>query len=89
MALIPDDVGSPPLMRGTVYQEQGPVSGRGITPAHAGNSCLPSLIRLRSADHPRSCGEQWPYNCWGELLGGSPPLMRGTDRLFDAVEEEK
>ena len=50
--------GSPPRMRGKVYDKDGNLLNIGITPAHAGKSKrqlenLPDLW-----DHPRVCGEK-------------------------------
>ena len=50
----------------------------GITPAHAGNTCLIIEWDGLSEDHPRSRGEHL-YMLPGERFkSGSPPLTRGT-----------
>ena len=75
-------LGSPPHMRGTAYCAwEKDISNR-ITPAHAGNS--KALLRHSSIvkDHPRTCGEQRFAICIQQREAGSPPHMRGTERLF-------
>ena len=51
--------------------------GRGITPAHAGNTRRLPQEQRTPGDHPRACGEY--VNLQGLALqhGGSPPRMRG------------
>jgi len=65
-------------MRGTLLDAGHDASGRGITPAHAGNTVLHMYGPSTSRDHPRACGEHaipapYQYDSWG-----SPPRMRGT-----------
>ena len=75
-------LGSPPLMRGTVsIVAEGTINFR-ITPAHAGNRSILRPIPCGLRDHPRSCGEQVLVQPFVDGDGGSPPLMRGTDRLY-------
>ena len=71
-------IGSPPLMRGTVWEFAISIILLRITPAHAGNRNSLQNVLGASWDHPRSCGEQsdTPANQSNEI--GSPPLMRGT-----------
>ena len=70
--------GSPPRMRGTQEIMRIYISGKGITPAYAGNTVRTPRASSRARDHPRVCGEHQAtrYNelCWL----GSPPRMRGT-----------
>ena len=71
-------MGSPPRVRGT---GRGLGAGQpvpGITPARAGNreSWFTGLSQRR--DHPRACGEQWPWGITTAAGIGSPPRVRGT-----------
>ena len=50
------DDGSSPLVRGQQTQFTGNRSNLRIIPARAGPTTLPKTLRLRKADHPRSCG---------------------------------
>ena len=72
------DIGSSPRMRGTVARHlHHPLRDRFI-PAHAGNRLARYEPRLRTAVHPRACGEQ-PVAFAGPLhIAGSSPRMRGT-----------
>ena len=72
------DLGSPPLMRGTVVERILTKRVARITPAHAGNSLQSYTLYGRVQDHPRSCGEQWRLSPYPAQVLGSPPLMRGT-----------
>ena len=69
--------GSPPRMRGKVYQDVRGRLDEGITPAYAGKSLRAFLNYSFFWDHPRVCGEK--SSCFFELLFllGSPPRMRG------------
>ena len=49
----------------------------GITPAYAGKSCLTSLKRQWTRDHPRVCGEKYKRYDIDMVEVGSPPRMRG------------
>ena len=53
----------------------------GITPAYAGKSQTAGTPCSSVRDHPRMCGEKlWP-TCPHAPNAGSPPRMRGKDRL--------
>ena len=70
-------LGSPPRMRGKVFQDGGGNLNNRITPAYAGKSCeVESLARLLK-DHPRVCGEKIQSRTGAVKLPGSPPRMRG------------
>ena len=72
-------LGSPPRVRGTVFENAANVEKLGITPACAGNRdrLVPGLYS--GQDHPRVCGEQIPSpRVRGEVIG-SPPRVRGTE----------
>ena len=49
----------------------------GISPAHAGNTPVPSRGREAREDQPRTCGEYRRACRSGTKLGGSAPHMRG------------
>ena len=70
--------GSPPLARGTAAICIDGGSGRGITPACAGNSSRLQQKRRADRDHPRLRGEQRIWFRSYRLRLGSPPLARGT-----------
>ena len=70
-------------MRGTVVLLLFVRFVNGITPAHAGNSKGPQVQTVVFEDHPRSCGEQYVLNGSPIPGKGSPPLMRGTDEIFN------
>ena len=69
--------GSPPRMRGKRYAAQKAGFLTRITPADAGKTCLSSLPRWATADHPRGCGENFAKQNYTMLDNGSPPRMRG------------
>ncbi len=65
-------------MRGTAWLFLMPCIFERITPARAGNSDASSRSFAKPEDHPRACGEQYPYprTCLQNI--GSPPRVRGT-----------
>ena len=70
--------GSSPRMRGTLYGKGAENSGRGIIPAHAGNTLNRDRRLEIPGDHPRACGEHaLPLLGWSGRSGSSP-RMRGT-----------
>ena len=74
----PRSRGSPPRVRGTVYEDWKSFIRAGITPACAGNSLhLPKFYDMMW-DHPRVCGEQPERPPKGVDSTGSPPRVRGT-----------
>ena len=69
--------GSPPPMRGKVYDICRIYGGAGITPAYAGkrfSCCVGTSLRR---DHPRLCGEKVAASQKQACESGSPPPMRG------------
>ena len=70
-------VGSPPHMRGKALSTRYHTPFSGITPAHAGKSCLHSLPCQPRQDHPRTCGEKLILSPFSASIVGSPPHMRG------------
>ena len=74
--------GSPPHMRGKGIKPCNQRVRMGITPAYAGKS-FPffGIIRLHW-DHPRICGEKQYRPRRLRRCLGSPPHMRGKDRVL-------
>ncbi len=70
--------GSSPRMRGTRNPGPADSSGRGIIPAHAGNTRRTHHGRIVAGDHPRACGEHRTETCPTLCRRGSSPRMRGT-----------
>ena len=69
--------GSPPRVRGKVWDILQPLADWGITPACAGKSCLAAIYAYNEGDHPRVCGEKSvPLRCSISAVG-SPPRVRG------------
>ena len=80
--------GSSPLMRGILDGSIESSKRSRIIPAHAGNTDLQFLCRLRNRDHPRSCGEYDGIRSHWKAIRGSSPLMRGI-RIEQNVYKEK
>ena len=78
-------LGSPPHMRGKVFQIHSLHGHAGITPAYAGKSRC-ACTRARSARvHPRTCGEKRALLLIAMCTSGSPPRMRGKVAFLDFV----
>ena len=78
MSVLSTSAGSSPRMRGTPVWRHADEIGRGIIPAHAGNTCSSTPIPHAPRDHPRACGEHAsPVDATGDQQGSSP-RMRGT-----------
>ena len=69
--------GSPPRMRGKVFQGFDDFQSLGITPAYAGKSSFTSVELFSTWDHPRVCGEKRHTSRFWKNTAGSPPRMRG------------
>ena len=69
--------GSPPPMRGKVFQKCPIKIAAGITPAYAGKSPSHLDFPFAQRDHPRLCGEKGAFSPFGSSDKGSPPPMRG------------
>ena len=70
--------GSSPHARGTHTPLLRARRGRGIIPACAGNTCLPSGVSLAARDHPRMRGEHMDTETAFLSYWGSSPHARGT-----------
>ena len=68
-------------MRGKVPKSGGVMSGDRITPAYAGKSDFRVLNNNAEQDHPRLCGEKWLTQFLPFGQPGSPPPMRGKDKM--------
>ena len=71
-------------MRGTLVSIRAIKVRPGIIPAHAGNTCRPTLRTPVVRDHPRTCGEHARRIWCKHRPTGSSPHMRGT--LLDCVQ---
>ena len=76
-AFHPDEVGSPPRVRGKDNQIAFLAKTFGITPACAGKSKRIFASRFFIKDHPRVCGEKFTGASLTGALMGSPPRVRG------------
>ena len=75
------DNGSPPRMRGKRRSNPYSVAPNGITPAHAGKTVRNLRRRQYDSDHPRACGENSGASSLQKPPNGSPPRMRGKQKL--------
>ena len=69
--------GSSPLTRG---KRQGGVEDQQanrLIPAHAGKTCISARVSSARPAHPRSRGENGPYETAAPAMTGSSPLTRG------------
>ena len=74
-------VGSPPRVRGKLQQGSWVSHQAGITPACAGKTFSILSLITSSWDHPRVCGENMFNGSMTNLETGSPPRVRGKQRL--------
>ena len=74
-------IGSPPRMRGKLFERYILGNWVGITPADAGKTLLRSCVIVGVEDHPRGCGENTLLKTYRSMQAGSPPRMRGKHRL--------
>ena len=72
--------GSPPLVRERQLMSCWSGVTAGITPARAGKTFCYNIIKIRSRDHPRSCGKDVNQICKIFDRSGSPPLVRERHR---------
>ena len=73
--------GSPPRMRGKPGYTDEAKKPLGITPADAGKTFHVLRVAFRNWDHPRGCGENETRSSSDFSLKGSPPRMRGKQRM--------
>ena len=71
--------GSPPPMRGKVWETMKSIPSSRITPAYAGKRPHISSSLSQSRDHPRLCGEKLKSISSCQHTVGSPPPMRGKE----------
>ena len=71
--------GSPPRVRGKVWDGWEEKIRRRITPACAGKRALSIYYPVTSKDHPRVCGEKMLFFVIIYLSIGSPPRVRGKE----------
>ena len=77
-------------MRGKLKAERGERKTRRITPAHAGKTWRRFSRGSTTTDHPRACGENLFVEKPLEEGIGSPPRMRGKQRLgLRSVQERR
>ena len=76
--------GSPPRMRGKGSVLYIAALGIGITPAYAGKRRRKAPCRATGRDHPRVCGEKMNFATHELASGGSPPRVRGKEKLHGA-----
>ncbi len=76
--------GSPPRMRGKVFDADYSILRSGITPAYAGKSYTRTCYAYNVRDHPRVCGEKKFCFVLHPPAPGSPPRMRGKGPLAAA-----
>ena len=78
--------GSPPRMRGKARVAFAWRHANRITPAYAGKRYVIIFKSRTFWDHPRVCGEKIPPRIALLGLQGSPPRMRGKDRVSGAFD---
>ena len=74
--------GSPPRMRGKAVPAALPDVTHGITPAYAGKRNGRCSCSTAGRDHPRVCGEKTSSRQSTSCCRGSPPRVRGKERLL-------
>ncbi|VEJ33695.1 Domain of uncharacterised function (DUF2825) [Peptoniphilus harei] len=75
--LIPDELGSPPPVRGLLVAHVISKCFIGITPACAGTTSCRKKILQTYPDHPRLCGDYFQILLLIRSTQGSPPPVRG------------
>ena len=75
--------GSPPPMRGKVFNFGFLTDHKRITPAYAGKSVAQAALNVIMRDHPRLCGEKQMPSIRSQSPLGSPPPMRGKVYIKD------
>ena len=69
--------GSPPHVRGPLFDKMGYDREFGITPACAGTTTAQSSMATVKRDHPRMCGDHYMLAFPLIRRMGSPPHVRG------------
>ena len=64
-------------MRGKDKPKKSEKLSTRITPAHAGKSIFPFLKVIYEEDHPRTCGEKYPYEREESARDGITPAHAG------------
>ena len=77
-AVTPQNVGSSPHMRGTLFGSVPTTMHVGIIPAYAGNTMADKQHEFQHRDHPRICVEHRASHGKPTVESGSSPHMRGT-----------
>ena len=76
---------SPPRMRGKVHSTVYADGSSRITPAYAGKRSRCTFVQRLRWDHPRVCGEKMVSMIPHRRSRGSPPRMRGKERLLGSA----
>ena len=74
--------GSSPRVRGTAKLNRDYLGAVRFIPACAGNRSTARTTSIRTAVHPRVCGEQSHFVTQRPVIPGSSPRVRGTVRRF-------
>ena len=74
-------LGSPPRMRGKLFLLSRLPRRPRITPADAGKTSCINYPNPTARDHPRGCGENAQMGRMRDVNLGSPPRMRGKQRI--------
>ena len=77
--------GSPPRVRGKVVSFFHVAQPLRITPACAGKRICINVLLPERQDHPRVCGEKLLFISQVGFAAGSPPRVRGKDRLANST----
>ncbi len=73
----PNPSGSPPQVRGKLFNLLSIIRKNRITPAGAGKTVWKAASGRVHWDHPRRCGENWAFAPVAACMIGSPPQVRG------------
>ena len=79
--------GSPPRVRGKGWGWRILCRMKRITPACAGKSGIWLFWCWALRDHPRVCGEKYTFGCQKVAERGSPPRVRGKERMPEPETE--
>ena len=79
-------LGSPPRVRGKLFEAWRRAQHDRITPAHAGKTEPETVLCRTCMDHPRACGENHPKALHLTEDVGSPPRMRGKRNKIVKIE---